>query len=87
MPYFGKLLAYSWEVEIYRRLHKSFAIVWKILEVMILELLPNTNYIFNFNWFLDMDQIYTKRILYNVPIGVKYFCFEMNVHMFGLSFF
>ena len=30
---------------------------------------------------------YTKRILYNIPIGVEYFCFEMNMHMLGLNFY
>ena len=43
LHYFGKMLAYSWEVEISRQLDTSFAITWKILEVMILELLLNTN--------------------------------------------
>ena len=45
LPYLGKMLPYLWEVEISRRLHKSFTITWKILEVMILELLPNTEFI------------------------------------------
>ena len=48
----------------------------KDLEVMILDLLPNTN--------LDLIHIYTKRILYNIPNGVKYFCFKMNIHTFKL---
>ena len=43
LPYFDKMLAYLLEVEISRRLHNSFTIPWKILEVTFLELLPNTN--------------------------------------------
>ena len=31
---FGKMLADSLEVEISRRFHKSFAISWKVVEVM-----------------------------------------------------
>ena len=58
--YIGKVLAYSGEVEISRRIHKSFAITWKDLEVTILELLPNTD--------LDSICIYTKRILYYNPM-------------------
>ena len=37
LPNFGKTLAYSWEVEISRRFHKSFAILWKVVEGMALE--------------------------------------------------
>ena len=29
---------------------------------------------------------YTKRTLYNIPIGVKYFYFEMNMHMLRLNY-
>ena len=30
---------------------------------------------------LPINQIYTTRTLYNTPIGVKYFCFEMNCYV------
>ena len=33
---------------------------------------------------LYLNQIYTKRILYSIHIGIKYFSFEMNIHMFRL---
>ena len=42
-PILKKMLAYSWEVETSRRLHNSFTITCKILEVIILELLLNTD--------------------------------------------
>ena len=42
-------------------MHKSFAITWKILEVTILELLPNID--------LDSICIYTERILHNNNSG------------------
>ena len=29
---------------------------------------------------------YTKRTLYNIPIGVKYFYFEMNMHTLRLNY-
>ena len=45
LPYIGKPLTYSLDIEISRRLHKSFAITWKILDLVILELLPNTDFI------------------------------------------
>ena len=35
LPNFGRMLAYSQEVEISRRLYKSFALTWKVLEVKI----------------------------------------------------
>ena len=38
------MVAYSWETEISRRLHNSFAIAWGIPGVTILVLLPITNY-------------------------------------------
>ena len=34
---------------------------------------------------LDLICIYTKRILHNIPIEVKYFYFELNMHMFKLQ--
>ena len=39
------MLAYFMKIEISRRLHNSFAIAWGILEVTILVLLLNTNYL------------------------------------------
>ena len=38
------MLAYSQKMEISRRLHNNFAIIWGILGVTILALLPNTDY-------------------------------------------
>ena len=35
---------------------------------------------------LDSVCIYTERILHNIPIGVKYFYFEMNMCMFKLYY-
>ena len=49
-------------------MHNSFAITWGILGVMILVLLPITDY-------LNIP----KKTLYNIPIGGFYF--EMNMHM------
>ena len=63
------MLAYSREIEISRILHKSFAIAWGTLGVMILVLIPITKL------------IYAKRTLHNIPIGEKYFYFEMKMHI------
>ena len=56
-------------IEIPRILHNSFAIAWENSGSH--DFSVNTNY----------RLIYIKRTLYNIPIGEKYFYFEMNMHM------
>ena len=37
-------------------------------------------------YWLHLDSIYAERILHNIPTGLKYFYFEMNMHMFKLNY-
>ena len=54
-------------IEISRILHNSFAIAWENSGSQ--DFSVNTNY----------QSIYIERTLYNIPIGEKYFYFEMNM--------
>ena len=61
-------------IDISRILHNSFAITWGNSGSHSVS--SNTNY----------QLIYTKRTLYNIPIGEKYFYFEMNMHTLRLNY-
>ena len=55
-------------IEISRILHNSFTIAWE------------TSGSHDFSVSTDYQLIYTGRSLYNIPIGEKYFYFEMNMY-------
>ena len=61
-------------IEISRIFLNSFAIAWENSGSHGFR--ANTNY----------QLIYTKTTLYNIPIGEKYFYFEMNMHTLRLSY-
>ena len=61
-------------IEISRILHNSFAITWGNSGSH--NFCPNTDY----------RLIYTERTLYNIPIGEKYFYFEMNMCTLRLNY-
>ena len=70
----GSITSIFMKIEISRILHNHFAISWANSGSHMFS--ANTNY----------QLIYTKRELYNFPIGEKYFYFQMNMHMLILSY-
>ena len=61
-------------IEISRIFHNSFTITW------------GNSGSHNFSANTDYQLTYTERTLYNIPIGEKYFYFEMNMHSLRLSY-